>query len=145
MSTWQSGSSDWTDFLGNNISATEALWQAGHPDLDEGWDGEETPKVPSEDAVTKYVSDIVEFMDAQDPDAPQVDADDVEAIVESLLADGTEGIARHRVEHNEALDEYADEIWYDWPNWGEHVDWIATAPVSEIVAWAKSIRDDAES
>ena len=53
--------------------------------------------------------------------------------------------ARERVSNDESLNEYADEIWYDWPNWGAHVEWIATAPVSEIVAWAKSIRDDAES
>jgi len=52
--------------------------------------------------------------------------------------------ARERVSNNETLNEYASEIWYDWPNWDEHVEWIAQAPVDEIIGWAQSVRKDAQ-
>lgn len=31
---------------------------------------------------------------------------------------------------------------YDWDNQFEHWEWVATAPVEEILDWAKNIRDN---
>ena len=47
--------------------------------------------------------------------------------------------ARQRVSSTPELDDYNDVIFYDWPNWREHMQWIATAPVAEIVDWAETV------
>lgn len=31
---------------------------------------------------------------------------------------------------------------YDWPNIDDHIDWVCTAPIAEIEAWAQAIRED---
>jgi hypothetical protein len=31
---------------------------------------------------------------------------------------------------------------YDWPNAQEHINWVCTAPISEIVDWAKTIEEE---
>lgn len=46
--------------------------------------------------------------------------------------------ARQRVETTE-LDSWSDIIFYDWPNWTEHMQWIATAPIVDIVDWAATV------
>lgn len=51
----------------------------------------------------------------------------------------TEQQARQRVEASEALKAHKESIFYDWPNWDEHLEWIVSAPESEIIDWAKSI------
>ena len=38
------------------------------------------------------------------------------------------------------LEQYRDLIEYDWPEENEHAEWISTAPVAEIIAWAESLR-----
>lgn len=50
--------------------------------------------------------------------------------------------ARQRVSDTPELSEYEDIIFYDWPNWDEHLAWVATAPVEEIVQWAATVRRD---
>lgn len=52
----------------------------------------------------------------------------------------TEQKARERVKNTQELDQFENIIFYDWPNWDEHLEWIATAPVSEIVDWAEAIQ-----
>ena len=51
--------------------------------------------------------------------------------------------ARERVANNRELKDYA-EIILDptWPNWTEHMQWVATAPISEIVDWAEMVEAD---
>lgn len=56
----------------------------------------------------------------------------------------TEEIARERVENSEALAIHQATIFYDWPNWVEHMEWVATATESEIIEWATSVEADAE-
>lgn len=51
-------------------------------------------------------------------------------------------VARQRVSDTPELDVYEDIIFYDWPNWDEHLEWVAAAPVAEIVSWAAAIRKD---
>jgi hypothetical protein len=46
-----------------------------------------------------------------------------------------------RITENPELEAYRVEITADWPNMAEHVDWIETAPVAEIISWAESMRD----
>lgn len=46
-----------------------------------------------------------------------------------------------RIDNNPELKPYADLLQYDWEDEDEHAEWVATAPVSEIVDWAESIRD----
>ena len=47
--------------------------------------------------------------------------------------------ARARVKSTPTLQKFAETIFYDWPNWDEHMEWIATAPVKEIVDWAETV------
>jgi hypothetical protein len=54
----------------------------------------------------------------------------------------TETAARQRVNATPELAVYEDIIFYDWPNWDEHLEWVATAPVEEIVQWAATVRRD---
>lgn len=54
----------------------------------------------------------------------------------------TEEQARQRVSEIPELDEISETIFYDWPNWDEHMRWIATAPVAEIVDWAETVTTD---
>jgi uncharacterized membrane protein len=46
-----------------------------------------------------------------------------------------------RIDTNPTLAIYADLLQYDWEDEDEHADWVATAPVSEIVEWAQQIRE----
>lgn len=54
-------------------------------------------------------------------------------------------MADDRVSAEETLAPYRDLlIDYDWPNQGEHWEWVATAGIREIVAWAADIRANEE-
>lgn len=58
----------------------------------------------------------------------------------------TEEAAKTRVENSEALKPYEDLLLnYDWSNQEEHLNWVATAPESEIIAWAEQIRRDEDN
>ena len=47
-----------------------------------------------------------------------------------------------RVNATPELESYRDLlIEYDWPNADEHYDWVATAPIAELVDWAQGIRE----
>ena len=50
-----------------------------------------------------------------------------------------------RIENSEVLAQYEDIIFSDWNEGEEHLEWVATAPESEIEDWAKGIRRDEES
>ena len=50
-----------------------------------------------------------------------------------------ETIARQRVANNPKLSQHGEIIFYDWSNWDEHMEWIATAPISEIISWAVDV------
>ena len=50
-----------------------------------------------------------------------------------------------RIEENEVLVQYADILHYEWDNEDEHAEWVATAPLSEIVEWCKSILEDEQA
>lgn len=47
--------------------------------------------------------------------------------------------ARERVRDSEELTVYEEVIFYDWPNWDEHMEWIATAPEAEIIDWVEDL------
>lgn len=54
-------------------------------------------------------------------------------------------MANDRVDAEPELTPYRDLlIEYDWDNQGEHWQWVSTAPISEIVDWAKNIRASEE-
>lgn len=46
---------------------------------------------------------------------------------------------RIRIANTPELKEHADTILYDWPNWDEHIEWVASASVAEIVDWAETV------
>ena len=48
--------------------------------------------------------------------------------------------ARQRVQDTPQLQPYRDVIFYDWPEGDEHLNWIATAPLAEIVDWAETVQ-----
>lgn len=50
-----------------------------------------------------------------------------------------ETLARNRVSASVNLAKYESVIFYDWPNWNDHMEWVATAPESEIIDWAQSV------
>lgn len=47
--------------------------------------------------------------------------------------------AEKRVDASSELMEYKSIIMYDWPEGNEHWRWVQTAPISEIVDWAKTV------
>ena len=47
--------------------------------------------------------------------------------------------ARQRVQDTSELQLYRDVIFADWPEGDEHLEWVASAPVAEIVRWAQQI------
>lgn len=47
--------------------------------------------------------------------------------------------AHYRVDNSPALSDYSNIIFYDWNEGNEHLRWIITAPVAEIISWAKEI------
>jgi len=48
--------------------------------------------------------------------------------------------AHRRVRRSQRLREHFDVIFADWPE-GDHLEWIATAPFTEIVDWAQGIAE----
>lgn len=53
------------------------------------------------------------------------------------------GLATERVDNDPQLSQYRDLlIEYDWPNEDEHLQWVATAPTTELINWAETIRRD---
>jgi|GEM_PF-2184777 len=50
-------------------------------------------------------------------------------------------LARLRVTRSPRLAKYADIILYDWPEGDAHWQWVASAPLTEIVVWALTVRD----
>lgn len=52
---------------------------------------------------------------------------------------------QNRINKNPVLADYADLLHYDWQEEDEHAEWVATAPISEIVEWAQGIRDDEQT
>ncbi|HEU4752218.1 MAG TPA: hypothetical protein VFU47_03845 [Armatimonadota bacterium] len=58
----------------------------------------------------------------------------------------TRTAAESRVNASETLSAYRDLLLdYDWSNEDEHMEWVATAPEAELVAWAETIRRDERS
>ena len=60
------------------------------------------------------------------------------AMEEQNKREGLLNTAHERVDNIPELREYEDIIFYDWSNWDEHIEWVATAPIDEIVDWAKN-------
>ena len=48
--------------------------------------------------------------------------------------------ATRRVDDTPELEQYRDVIFYDWRE-PDHLEWIATAPIQEIVDWASEIAE----
>ena len=53
--------------------------------------------------------------------------------------------AHRRVRKSPPLREHFETIFYDWPEGDEHLQWIATAPFTEIVDWAQEIEQAAQN
>ena len=49
--------------------------------------------------------------------------------------------AERRVNETPELQPYRDVIFAGWVEGIEHLDWVATAPVAEIVDWAQGIAE----
>jgi len=47
--------------------------------------------------------------------------------------------AHARVNETPELAAHRDTIFGDWPNLDEHLEWVVTAPVAEIVDWAETV------
>ncbi len=47
--------------------------------------------------------------------------------------------ARQRVAETPELTEHESTIFYDWQNWDEHMRWLVSATVDEIVEWAEQM------
>ena len=43
--------------------------------------------------------------------------------------------AHRKVNRNKRLADYEHILFYDWPNWSEHLQWIIDTPVDAIVDW----------
>ena len=51
--------------------------------------------------------------------------------------------AAQRIADHPELEEYRDLLLeYGWDNQDDHLEWVATAPIAEIIAWAQDIRED---
>lgn len=48
--------------------------------------------------------------------------------------------AEQRINETPELEQYRDVLLYDWPNRGEHLRWVLSAPVAEIIAWRECVR-----
>jgi len=46
--------------------------------------------------------------------------------------------AERRVNETPELEPHRDTILYDWDE-AEHWEWVCTAPVAEIVSWARAV------
>lgn len=57
----------------------------------------------------------------------------------TLPTDELELLARARVAAAEALEPYEDVIFYERPNWRQHLEWIIDGREIEIVAWADDV------
>ena len=45
--------------------------------------------------------------------------------------------ASERVAATPELDAHSEHVLYDWPEGDDHWEWVATAPVAEILAWCR--------
>jgi len=100
-------------------------WLIGtHRDLEKAFNGEMVIRCP--DHITDYAIRNVEGG---------------RRAIRAANAPTVEERARNRVSHNPELRQYEDVIFYDWPEGGEHLEWVATAPAEEIVMWAQSVGD----
>lgn len=65
--------------------------------------------------------------------------------VNKTLTDYHAKMAADRVDAEENLREYLDIlIDYQWHNQADHLRWVATAPIEEILDWAEIIRSGEE-
>ena len=48
-------------------------------------------------------------------------------------------IAQRRVWKTPELEPYEEWFIHDWDEGDEHFDWVATAPVEKLVAWAETV------
>ncbi|TXH58877.1 MAG: hypothetical protein E6Q97_01090 [Desulfurellales bacterium] len=67
-----------------------------------------------------------------------------ERILLRRAEESLEDAARQRVENEDELDAISDVIFYDWPNKWDHLAWVVSADVSEIVDWAETVEMAAE-
>ena len=51
-------------------------------------------------------------------------------------------LAEKRIDETPELQPYRDTCLYDWPEGDGHFNWIASAPVAEIVDWAQAVEID---
>jgi hypothetical protein len=51
--------------------------------------------------------------------------------------------ARRRVNNTPELKAIESVIFYDWPNWDEHMLWVVLSPVETIIDWAQTVNTDA--
>jgi len=53
-----------------------------------------------------------------------------------------EELARQRVANSAELSAIEDIIFSDWQNWDEHIEWIISAPVAQIIDWASEMETE---
>ncbi len=56
-----------------------------------------------------------------------------------LVGDALIEAVRQRVAANPALGQYADVIFYDWPEGATHYRWLLRATDQQIIEWADSV------
>lgn len=47
---------------------------------------------------------------------------------------------KNRIDATPELEQYEDILIYSWDNFDEHAEWVATAPVAEIIDWAETVK-----
>lgn len=50
--------------------------------------------------------------------------------------------AEQRIKNTPKLQPFETTLLYEWPEGNEHYEWVATAPLAEIIDWAKTIEGD---
>lgn len=50
--------------------------------------------------------------------------------------------AEARINETPELEPYRETCLYDWPEGNEHYDWIAAAPLGQIIDWAQAVNDE---
>lgn len=68
----------------------------------------------------------------------------IHAALGAMMENDIEYQAYARVAADSQLEYHREKIFYDWPNWDDHMRWVATAPVAEIVEWAVGIEAQPE-
>lgn len=67
-----------------------------------------------------------------------------ERILRRKAQDMLQDAVENRVHAHDELEAIRNLIYYEWPNQWDHMAWVASAPIAEIVDWADTVEMAAE-